>query len=71
MSRTLYVIDGFALIFRAYYAFFKRPLVNSRGQNTSAVFGFFRMVFRLIREYEPRDLVIALDGKGKTFRHER
>lgn len=70
MSRTLYVIDGFALIFRAFYAFFNRPLINSRGQNTSAVFGFFRMVFKLIRDYAPADLVIALDGKGKTFRHE-
>jgi len=70
MSRTLYVIDGFALIFRAYYAFVNRPLINSRGENTSAVFGFFRMVFKLIREYSPQDLVIALDAKGKSFRHE-
>ena len=70
MSRTLYVIDGFALIFRAYYAFINRPLLNSRGENTSAVFGFFRMVFKLIRDFAPQDLVIAMDAKGKTFRHE-
>ena len=70
MSRTLYVVDGFALIFRAYYAFINRPLMNSKGENTSAVFGFFRMVFKLIRDYSPQDFVIAMDAKGKTFRHE-
>lgn len=70
MDNTLYVIDGFGLIFRAYYAFISRPLINSRGENTSAVFGFLRMVFKLIRDYRPECLLIALEGKGKTFRHQ-
>lgn len=70
MEKTLYVVDGFALIFRAYYAFIKRPLLNSRQQNTGAVFGFFRMLFRLIKEYRPGRLVVVFDGKKKSFRHE-
>ncbi|MCK4908133.1 MAG: DNA polymerase I, partial [Spirochaetes bacterium] len=69
MKKTLYVIDGFGVIFRAYYAFINRPLVNSRGENTSAVFGFFRMIFKIIKEYKPENLVIALDSRGDTFRH--
>ncbi|MCK5266720.1 MAG: hypothetical protein KAR07_01010, partial [Spirochaetes bacterium] len=68
MKKTLYVIDGFGVIFRAYYAFINRPLVNSRGENTSAVFGFFRMIFKIIKEYKPENLVIALDSRGDTFR---
>lgn len=70
MEKTLYVVDGFALIFRAYYAFIKRPLINSKQQNTGAVFGFFRMLFRVIKEYTPEDLVVVFDGKKTTFRHQ-
>lgn len=69
MSR-LYLVDGFALVFRAYYAMASRPLVNSRGENTQAVHNFFRMLFRALRQERPEQLVVVFDSRGKNFRHE-
>ncbi|HRX16466.1 MAG TPA: DNA polymerase I [Spirochaetota bacterium] len=66
--KTLYVIDGHALCYRAYYAFINNPLTNSSGQNTSAIYGFARMVLQLIREQNPDYLAVAFDPPGKTFR---
>jgi DNA polymerase-1 len=71
LAETLYIIDGHGLIFRAYYAFINRPLITTKGENTSAVFGFMRMVMKLIQDESPRHLVCAFDARGKTFRHER
>ena len=51
--KSLYIIDGHALCYRAYYAFINSPLTNSKGQNTSAIFGFSRMVLKLIRTRSP------------------
>ena len=71
MENTLYILDGHGLIYRAYYAFINRPLVTTKGENTSAIFGFMRMLLRLLQDEEPRYLVCAFDPRGKTFRHER
>lgn len=70
-KNSLYIIDGHAMIYRAYYAFIKRPLLNSQGQNTSAVFGFLRILFKLMKTFQPEHLLIAFDSKGKTFRHKK
>jgi DNA polymerase-1 len=71
MENVLYVVDGHALIYRAYYAFINRPLITTKGENTSAIFGFMRMLLKLMHDEEPSHLVCAFDPRGKTFRHER
>ena len=71
MENTLYILDGHGLIYRAYYAFINRPLITTKGENTSAIFGFMRMLLKLLQEEEPSHLVCAFDPRGKTFRHER
>ncbi len=69
MKNTLYIIDGHGLIYRAYYAFINRPLLTTKGENTSALFGFMRMLLRLIHDEKPDYLICVFDAKGKTFRH--
>ena len=56
MENVLYIIDGHALIYRAYYAFIRRPLLTTKGENTSALFGFMRMILKLIKDEEPQYL---------------
>lgn len=68
MKKKLFIIDGHALCYRAYFAFIKNPLVNSSGQNTSAIFGFSRMMFSLIRDQAPDYFAIAFDPPVKSFR---
>ena len=68
MKKSLYVIDGHALCYRAYFAFIRNPLVNSQGLNTSAIFGFARMLLKLIEEQKPDYLVVAFDPPKKSFR---
>lgn len=69
--QRLFLIDGYALLFRAHYAMIRNPLITSAGQHTSALFGFVNSVFRLIRKEKPDFLVAAFDRKEKTFRHEK
>ncbi len=69
MSR-LVVLDALGLAYRAYYAFIGRPLTNSRGENTSAIFGMGNMLMRYRRELKPDFWALAWDGPGPTFRHE-
>ncbi len=68
MTRKLFIVDGHALCYRAYYAFISNPLVNSRGQNTSAIFGFARMLLKLVEEHSPDYLAVAFDPPKKSFR---
>jgi DNA polymerase-1 len=68
---TLYLVDGHALAYRSYFAFIRQPLVNSRGEETSAVFGFLNTVLGMVEKYEPRYLAVVFDSVGKTFRHEK
>jgi DNA polymerase-1 len=67
----LFVLDAMGLAYRAYYAFIGRPLTNSRGENTSAIFGMANMVLKVRREERPDCWALAWDGPGPTFRHER
>ena len=69
-DKTLFIVDGYSLIYRSYFAFLTRPLTDKEGNNVSAFFGFFNTVFMLLREYSFDYFVIALDSPGKTFRHE-
>ena len=70
MSR-LFVLDALNLAYRAYYAFIRRPLANSRGEATSAIFGFANTALKIRREERPDYWALAWDGPGPTFRHER
>lgn len=69
-KQRLFVIDGYGQIYRSYYALMSNPLMDKNGNNVSAVFGFFTTVMSLLSKYKPEYLAVALDSKGKTFRHE-
>ncbi len=69
-DKTVYILDSYGLIFRCYFAFINRPLTNSRGENISALFGFFRNFHYILQHYKPGCIVAAMDSKTKTFRHE-
>lgn len=65
----IFLIDGHAQIFRMYYAFMRRPMVNSKGEDTSILFGFTKMILDLINKEHPTHLAVAFDPPAKTFRH--
>ncbi|MBU3856791.1 MAG: DNA polymerase I [Candidatus Phocaeicola excrementipullorum] len=65
----LFLLDAYALIYRAYYAFIKNPRINSKGFNTSAVLGFVNTLEEVLRKEEPTHIGIAFDPPGPTFRH--
>ncbi len=69
-NKTVYILDSYGLIFRCYFAFINRPLTNSKGENISALFGFFRNLHFIFQHYKPGYLIAAMDSKTKTFRHE-
>ncbi len=69
-KKTIYILDSYGLIFRCYFAFISRPLTNSRGENVSALFGFFRNLHWIFQHYKPDYIFAAMDSKTKTFRHE-
>ena len=69
-EKKLFLIDAFALIFRAYYAFIRNPRINSKGANTSAVFGFTTAMLDILKNEKPTHLAIVFDPPGPTFRHE-
>lgn len=66
----IFLIDGHSQIFRMYYAFMRRPMVNSKGEDTSILFGFTKMLLELIAKEQPTHLAVAFDPPAKTFRHE-
>jgi DNA polymerase-1 len=68
--RRLLLVDAMNLIFRAYYALISRPLRTTDGRNTSAIFGFGRMILKAINEYRPTHVAVALEGGGPSFREE-
>lgn len=70
MAERLFLIDGMAIAYRAYFAFINNPLINSKGEDTSAVFGFANTLLKLFREYRPQYLAIAFDTPAPTFRHQ-
>ena len=69
--QKLVLLDAYALIFRAYYGLIRSPRVNSKGQNTSAVFGFVNTLEDLLRTLDPDHIAVCFDPPGPTFRHER
>ncbi|MFW5843973.1 MAG: DNA polymerase, partial [Spirochaetota bacterium] len=66
----LYLLDGYSLVYRSYFAFIRNPLRNPAGENSSAIFGFLRSLFSLFREYRPEHFAVVLDSIGPTFRHD-
>ena len=68
--KTLLLIDAYAMIYRAYYAFIRAPRMNSRGENTSAIFGFVVTFEDLLKRLKPTHIAVAFDPAGPTFRHE-
>ena len=68
--RKLLLVDAYAMIFRAYYAFLRTPRMNSKGENTSAIFGFCITLDDLLRKVNPTHVAVAFDPHGPTFRHE-
>ena len=68
--KKLFLIDAYAIIYRAYYAFIRAPRVNSKGLNTSAIYGFVNTLEDVLKREKPTHIAVAFDPKGKTFRHE-
>ena len=69
INKRLFIIDGMAQIYRAHFAMINNPLTTKDGRHTSVIYGFLNMLFKIIRDEKPDYLVIAMDSKAKTFRH--
>ncbi len=69
-SKKLFLLDAYALIFRAYYAFIKNPRITSKGLNTSAVFGFLLALEEVLQKQKPTHIAVVFDTPTPTFRHE-
>lgn len=69
MDKKLFLLDAYALIFRAYYAFIKNPRINSKGLNTSAIFGFTLALDDVLKKENPSHIGVVFDPPGPTFRH--
>ena len=68
-KNKLFLLDAYALIYRSYYAFIRNPRVNSKGLNTSAIFGFVNTLEEVLRKENPSHIAVAFDPPGPTFRH--
>ena len=69
LKKKLFIIDGYAILYRAHFALIRNPLITSYGFHTSALFGFSNHLLKIIKDEEPDYLVCAFDSKEKTFRH--
>ncbi|MCK5675950.1 MAG: DNA polymerase I, partial [Verrucomicrobia bacterium] len=69
MAKKLFLIDGMAVVYRAYFGLIRNPRINSKGENVSAVFGFINTLLDIMHTYEPTHLAVAFDTHGPTFRH--
>ena len=69
-ENKLFLLDAYALIYRAYYAFIKNPRINSKGFNTSAILGFVNTLEEVLKKENPTHIGVAFDPAGPTFRHE-
>ena len=70
-NKKFVIIDAMALTYKAYFAFINRPLVSSKGEPTSAVYGFVSQLIKILEENKPDYIAVAFDSKEKTFRHEK
>ncbi len=68
-KETLYLLDGMALAYRAYFSFINRPLINSKGENTSAIYGFVTALMKILEDEKPDHVAVVFDTKEPTFRH--
>jgi len=69
MTKKLFLIDGMAIVYRAYFGLIRNPRINSKGENVSAVFGFINTLLDIMHTYEPTHIAVAFDTHGPTFRH--
>ncbi|SFK58692.1 DNA polymerase I [Proteiniphilum acetatigenes] len=69
-KNKLFLLDAYALIYRSYYAFIRNPRVNSKGENTSAIFGFVNTLEEVLHKENPSHIAVAFDPDGPTFRHQ-
>ncbi len=69
-TKKLFLLDAYALIYRAYYAFIRAPRINSKKLNTSAIYGFTNSLLEVLQKEKPTHLAVAFDPAGPTFRHE-
>ena len=70
-QKKLFLLDAYALIFRAYYAFIRAQMINSKGLNTSAIYGFTATLEEILRVESPTHIGVVFDPPGPTFRHEK
>ena len=69
-QKKLFLLDGMALIYRAYFAFSNNHRVNSKGQNTSAIFGFTTTLLEVLKKQNPSHIAVVFDTMAPTARHE-
>jgi DNA polymerase-1 len=70
-NKKFVIIDAMALTYKAYFAFINRPLVTSKGEPTSAVYGFLSQMIKILGDHKPDYVAVAFDSKEKTFRHDK
>src|SRR5664279_6093286 len=70
-NERLFLLDGMALAYRAYFSFISRPLINSKGENTSAIYGFVTALMKILDDEKPDHIAVVFDTKEPTFRHKR
>ncbi|TET24276.1 MAG: hypothetical protein E3J78_01410, partial [Candidatus Cloacimonadota bacterium] len=68
-KKRLILVDGSAMVYRSYFAFIKNPLVNSKGENTSAVFGIANSLLKILRKEKFTHIAVCFDTSVQTFRH--
>jgi DNA polymerase-1 len=70
-KKTLFLVDGHALVYRSFFAFIRNPLINKKGENTSATFGFVNSLLKILKEEKPDYFAVVFDTPEPTFRHEK
>lgn len=70
-QERLFLLDGMALVYRAYFSFIARPLINSKGQNTGAIYGFVTTLMKILEDHRPDHVAVVFDTPEPTFRHKR
>jgi len=70
-NKRFVIIDAMALLYKAYFAFINRPLITTKGEPTSAVYGFLTQLLKILENHKPDYIAVAFDSKEKTFRHEK
>src|SRR5690349_10968147 len=69
MSKKLFLLDGMALVYRAHFALIARPIFNSKGVNTSALYGFTQTLLEILNKQQPTHVAVAFDTDAPTARH--